>query len=408
MANDREQQRWVRMTPGDQWQGISYESRQWIRSGDELGSRAQLRQIKKEYLAAVPPLIAHASVDLEPEVLTAADEASQVLARFDEEAGAMTVPLAAILLRTESAASSEVENLTAGAKQVALAEIGASRSDNARLVVANVRTMKAALRLSDNLDEAAVIAMHGTLLRETAPQHVGGWRTEQAWIGGGSLSPHQATYVAPHHDRVPRLMSDLIDFADRTDVPVLVQAAIAHAQFETIHPFPEGNGRTGRALIHAMLRRGGLTDNLTIPVSAGLLHDPKSYFDALGEYRAGDVDAIVHAVARAAFAAVSNGRRLVQDIRETRERWSEEVRVRADSSAHRAMDFLLAQPVVTVRILADALHISDVAAGNAINRLSDAGVVTKAAGNARYRIWQAPDVILALDAFAARARRGRI
>lgn len=395
-------------TPGNGWPAIAFESRSWQRSGDEVASRRQLRRITSDYPAAVPPLIGRAAVELEPEVITAADEASQALARFDEAAGRFIAPFSAILLRTESASSSEVENLTAGAKQVALAGIGASRSENARLVMANTRAMEAALRLSNQLDEEAVIAMHDALLSESAPHIVGRWRQEQVWIGGGPASPHGAQFVPPHHDRVPELMSDLLDFADRDDVPILAQAAIAHAQFETIHPFPDGNGRTGRALIHAMLRRGGLTQNVTVPVSAGLLHDPRGYFDALTDYREGDVDAIVHAITNATFAAIGNGSRLVREIGDAREGWSHRVRARSDAAVHRLMDTLLAQPVVTAKSASQALGISEVAAHAAVNRLVDAGVLSQAAGGARYRVWQAHDVIMALDDFAARARRGRV
>jgi len=407
MAGDDETG-WPRILPGDSWLPVTYEAHPWNRTGDEIASRRQLRTLRGEYLAAVPPLIARASVALEADVIAAADEASHALTRFDAETGAITAPFASILLRSESAASSEIENLTAGAKQVALAEIGAARSHNARLVVANARAMDAAIRLSGSLDEAAVIAMHDALLRDSAPQHVGGWRREQVWIGGGGLSPHRAEYVAPHHRRVPRLMSDLLDFADRADVPILAQAAIAHAQFETIHPFPDGNGRTGRALLHAMLHRGGLTQNVTIPVSAGLLHNPRSYFDALTDYRQGDVDAVVRALTDAVFAAVRNGRTLVADIRAARDAWSDTVRARADSSVHRALDALTAQPVVTAKTLARALAVSEVTATATITRLVDAGVLVQIGGNTRYRIWQAPEITDALDAFAERARRGRV
>ncbi|MDT0158012.1 hypothetical protein Q9R19_10290 [Microbacterium sp. ARD32] len=145
-----------------------------------------------------------------------------------------------------------------------------------------------------------------------------------------------------------------------------------------------------------------------MPVSAGLLHDPRAYFQALTDYRAGDVDAIVHAVTNAMFAAIRNGRRLASDLADIRDEWAATVRSRSGSSARRLMDALLAQPVITTKTAADALSVSEVAASTAINRLADAGVLTKASGRARYRIWQAPEVIAALDDFAERARRGRI
>lgn len=389
------------------WPAIAVEARPWARTGGEIGSRRQLRRAAGDYLAAVPPRIGRAVVTLEASVLAAADEAGQALARFDAEAGSFIAPFPAILLRSESASSSEVENLTAGAKQVALAEIGAARSENARLIVANTRAMDAAIALSADLDEDALMAMHSALLRETAPDFVGRWRQQQVWIGGGPLSPHDAEFIPPHHERVPELMSDLLDFVDRTDVPILVQAAIAHAQFETIHPFPDGNGRTGRALIHAMLHRGGLTRNITVPVSAGLLRDPRTYFDALTAYRGGDVDAIVHAITNATFAAIRNGRELVADIMQIRESWNALITARSDSSVHRLMDLLPERPVITVAAAVASLGITDVAAGAAVNRLAASGILTQAGGGTRHRIWQATEILDALDAFAARARRGR-
>lgn len=395
------------MTPFTGWPPVSYEERPWVRSGDEMTSRRALRRMRGAYDAAVPPLIARRPVALDAEVLAAADEASHALARFDARIGEIVAPFAAILLRTESASSSEVENLTASAKQIALAATGASRSSNAQLVVANVRAMNAAIALSADLDEEGILAMHEALLQESAPHIVGDWRHEQVWIGGGAWSPHEATFVPPHHDRVPTLMSDLLAFMARTDVPILAQAAITHAQFETIHPFPDGNGRTGRALIHSMLRRGGLTRNLTVPVSAGLLRDANAYFGALERYRAGNINAVVLALAEASFAAINNGSTLVTDLQQVRGRWDDIVKARSDASVHRLLTLLLEQPVITAKMVSERLDISEVAAHGAIASLVSHGVITQTSGSQRYRIWQASEVLEALDAFAARARRGR-
>ena len=352
-------------------------------------------------------MISDLPVVLSPDILALADDASRELTRFDGEAGPVAAPFASILLRTESASSSEVENLTSSAKQVALAEIGASRSANARLVVANVRAMKAAIILSDRLDESAIIEMHEALLSDSAPAVVGRWREEQVWIGGGSVSPHSASFVPPHNDRVDRLMADLVTFTQRTDVPALAQAAIAHAQFETIHPFPDGNGRTGRAIIQSMLRAGRVTQSVAVPVSAGLLHDLDAYFGALNAYRAGRPEVIVEAVAEAAFVAINNGRRLVADIRAAAERWDHAVVARSDSSAHRLKEYLLSQPVVNVKTVAAALAVSEIAAATSIARLEGAGVLTRTSAGGRNRLWQAAEILDALEAFAARARRAR-
>ncbi|WP_199753333.1 Fic family protein, partial [Actinoplanes sp. ATCC 53533] len=116
--------------------------------------------------------------------------------------------------------------------------------------------MEAALRLSDNIEVAAILTMHGELMRRQPgfTQHAGRFRQEAVWIGRDNAGPIGADFVAPQHERVPDAVQDIVEFAKRDDLPVLIQVAAAHAQFETIHPFVDGNGRTGRALAQAMLR----------------------------------------------------------------------------------------------------------------------------------------------------------
>ncbi|MGV9709984.1 Fic family protein [Gordonia sp. NPDC003424] len=203
-------------------------------------------------------------------------------------------------------------------------------------------------------------------------------------------------------------MDDLIAFAHRGDIPPLTLVAIAHAQFETIHPFPDGNGRTGRALVQSMLRANRLTRNVTVPVSAGLLTDTRDYFAALDAYRAGDPSVIVEKLCRAALSAVDNGTRLVSDLRHIRAQWDDRLRVRRGSGAQKLMDTLLRQPVVDRKTTATELGISPDNAGRAIQPLVDAGILRELTGFTRNRMWHAVEVTDALDEFAARAvRRGR-
>jgi len=371
-------------------------------------SRRQMLLARGDYQAAVPPLIADLDVRLSAELLAAADDASTELARFDAEVGAVAAPFASILLRSESASSSEVENLTSSAKQIALAELIVSKSDNARLVVANVRAMTAALELSESINEDAIIAMQHSLLSESAPQHTGRFRNEQVWIGGASISPHSASFVPPHHDRVPELMADLVRFCARTDIPVLAHAALAHAQFETIHPFPDGNGRTGRVLLHSMLRHGGLTRNVTVPLSAGLLSNIDGYFGALTSFREGDAGAIITSFANAVFAGIHNGRQLVAELARVSGRWEEVASARRGSAVIPLRTLLMRHPVVTIQIVADELDVSVVTAAAAIERLVSAGVLVQTNNFKRNRLWHAPEVLAALDDLGARARRHRV
>lgn len=388
------------------WPSVGLESRPWVPSIPAALVPRRLRDRQRQpYLASTVPAIAGQPLRLPSQVTALAEEASAEIARFDAELGAEIAPFASVLLRSESASSSQIENLTSGAKAIALAELGSRDKRNATEIVGNVAAMTAALDLADRLDEAAIIAMHAALMADVAPSMGGRWRDVQVWIGGDSYGPHGADFVAPHADHVPVLMADLIGFIRRTDLPVLSQAAIAHAQFETIHPFPDGNGRTGRALIHAMLRGYGLTRNVTVPVSAGLLTDTASYFAALGQYRAGDPAAIIERVANASFAALANGRQLVAELRDVRADWDDRIAVRRGAGAWALADLLIRQPVVDAATVARELSITPQNAQRAIGPLVDAGVLDEFTGFARNRMWQASEVLEALGEFAARAGR---
>lgn len=397
----------MQTTPADgTWPAIRIESRPWVLPADVYGSRNQKRLVAGPYPAAVPASIAALSIPLDGELSALTEEAAAELARFDAEVGQIAVPFASILLRTESASSSEIENLTSSAAQIGLAELGGKAGKNAQLIVANVRAMQAALELSESLSGEAILEMHRALLEHSNPDMVGQWRDQQVWIGGGSLGPHTADFVPPHHERVAALMDDVVVFANRTDLPRLAQTAIAHAQFETIHPFPDGNGRVGRALIQAMLRGSELTRSVAVPVSAGLLRNTAQYFDALTAYRAGNIRPIVEAIANASFAAVHNGRQLVDDLGQVRRGWEERISARHDAAVYRLIDVLLRQPIIDGATAAAELGISTVNAQLAIDRMVSIGVLEQITAGRRNRIWEARDVIEALDSFGARARRG--
>ncbi len=227
------------------------------------------------------------------------------------------------------------------------------------------------------------------------------------WIGSNALSPHTASFVPPHHSLVAAEVDDLIAFVNRVDLPVLVQVALAHAQFETIHPFNDGNGRTGRTLVHAMLRRSGVTRTLTVPVSAGLLTDTAAYFQALTDYREGYLEPIIRQFINASFRAIGNGRILVEDLEGIYERWSDDLASRRGSAARRLLPHLLNQPAVSIAHVESVLGVALSAAQRAVGQLEEAGILTRAGGGRRNRAWVAQDVIDALDAFAERVgRRG--
>lgn len=394
------------------WPALTFEDRPW--TVDEGVSRSAHRKHAGPYSAAVVPPIADANLSLTAELAADVAEAEAAVTRFDEYVsstlGAHTselAPISTILLRTESASSSQIENLTVGARQIALVALGEVASHNASIVNGNVRTMEAALGLASELDLDSILQLHHTLLATSDPHNAGRLREQQVWIGGSSVGPHRAAFVPPHHDRVRSSLEDLFAYVRREDVPTLAHAAIAHAQFETIHPFTDGNGRTGRALVHAVLTHREVTTRSTVPVSAGLLRDVDRYFGALGEYRQGRPAAIIERFCDASRFAARRGRELVDELRAVRDSNRERITARADAAAWPLNDSLIGQPVVNTAYVVKALGISRPAADRAIRQLVDAGVLVETSNKGRNRVWQSNDILHALDDFAAGIRRPR-
>lgn len=401
---------------------IGMESHEWQSEPDRSASRRQRMSARGPYEASVPARIAGLTPAVSAEVQAEAEDAVREITRFDAEVTALAerrsqgedqdaatelAPLASVLLRTESASSSQIEGVTAGARALALASIEAKSGPNAQLVTANVVAMQRAVALADDISVDSILAAHDALLAGHEYAAPGRFRTAQVWIGSNAVSPHTASFVPPHNTRVEACMEDLIAFVRRVDLPVLVQCAVAHAQFETIHPFNDGNGRVGRNLVHAMLRHADVTRRLTVPVSAGLLTDTSAYFHALTDYRRGDVEPIVRQFANASFRAVGNGRHLVDDLERVYDGWHERLPSRRGSAARRLLPRLLNQPAVNIAYVETATGSALSGAQRAVEQLENAKILTRVGTGQRNRVWLAIEVIDALDAFAERVgRRG--
>jgi Fic family protein len=377
----------------------------WESDANSNASRRQALKARGPYKAAVVPFIANQELSLQASDLAVADEAAIELSRFDVELGQMVAPFASILLRSEAASSSQIENLTSSPAAIVRAELGFKESKNSALIVSNQSAMRAAVSASSKLNSQSILKMHKVLLEESDPWNAGRFRDQPVWIGGTSFSPHAADYVGPESASVPNLIEDLVKFCRRVDLPALVQVAIAHAQFETIHPFTDGNGRTGRALVQVLLNRLGLTKSVMVPVSAGLLKSTKKYFEALTAFRAGDPLPIIQVFSEASLFAVQNGRKLASELQEIRVNWQSLLKVRSDSGARELLDSLIGQPLITGARATEILERSPANTQLAIDKLVEVGILTQAGSGKRNRVWQATEVLAALENFATRTRR---
>ncbi|MCL2471309.1 MAG: Fic family protein [Propionibacteriaceae bacterium] len=393
---------------------VEYEDHIW-QASDETGvSRSRRVSASGPYRSALPARIADYSAALASEVAADVDEASSALAQFDAYAAqtwgtsAGGTPMSSILLRTESASSSQIEQLTVGARQLALAEIGQETSTNAKTVLGNVRAMEQALTRVNVVNEESIQSIHAVLMaHQPGWEHHGGhYRDQLVWVGSSGVGPRDASYVAPQPERVQAAMADLIRFIARVDLPIVFQIAIAHAQFETIHPFVDGNGRTGRAIVHAMLAVSGTVRHGAIPLSAGLLTDTHGYFSALTAYRSGDAGPIVRRFADACRFAVSSGRTLLDALAFQQANDREKLAgLRRQATAWKILPWLVAHPVVDASSVTTITGLNPVAAQRGLAQLTTSGVLVERTGRRRNRVWQHNPNLRILDDYAARLTR---
>jgi Fic family protein len=322
--------------------------------------------------------------------------------------------LARFLLRAESVASSKIEGLDAGPRRLlnveAVLEQGGEPADRIAVeVIGNIAAMESAIDIAvrkERLSVVDVLEIHRVLMDRSAKPETGGVvREQQNWIGGSSYNPCSAAYVPPPPEDVADLLRDLMHYAGGDDHSALVQAAIAHAQFETIHPFVDGNGRTGRALVHVILRRRGLAPSFVPPISLVLATRSTDYVAGLTAYRYdGPADgpersaaarAWLHTFASATLRACLDAEAYASRINELVESWRADLgRVRKASAADLLIEVLPGVPLLTVESAARLIARSTVAASAAVNRLVDAGIlVQRNVGRQRYRVFEAPGVV---------------
>ena len=368
-----------------------------------------------EYEAYVPDVLTGCKITFNGDVAADVADAERAIAALDAQALTLadTEALARILLRAESVASSRIEGLEVGARRLlraqAAQELGEQPSDVTAIeVLGNINAMSEAIQSISQGDPITVkhlLAFHHRLLTDTRlAAHAGVIRTEQNWIGGSAYNPCSASFVPPPHELVPGLLEDLCAFCSDDSLPAVAQAAIAHAQFETIHPFVDGNGRTGRALIHLVLRRRGLATRILPPISLVLATWSNDYVAGLQatRYRGPASSSAAHDginlwVARFAAAA----RRAVDDASNfeataqlLHRQWKAKFgSVRANSATDLLLRSLPGAPVITVSSAATLVGRSFKAVNDAIARLVDAGILQQINVGKRNRAFEAPEII---------------
>jgi Fic family protein len=368
-----------------------------------------------DYDAYSPDLLTGRHFTLEGDVAADVADAETAVTRLNAQASALadTEALARLLLRAESVASSRIEGLEIGARRLLRAEAAKelgepTRDVTAAEVLSNIDAMSEAISeigQGDPISVATLLTFHRRLLGNTRQAgHAGRLREKQNWIGGSDYSPCSAAFVPPPPELVPELMADLCAFCTSESLPAVAQAAIAHAQFETIHPFADGNGRTGRALIQLVLRRRGLATRVMPPISVILATWANDYVDGLtatryrgpatGKDAQTALNLWVGRFAGACQRSVSDAASFETRIQQIRTEWRTQLgRVRANSAADLLITAIAGAPVLTVGGAATLISRSYPQTNAAIERLVSAGILSQITIGRRNRAFEAPAIV---------------
>jgi Fic family protein len=362
------------------------------------------------YEVFLPAEIATRRFALDEDVVAAVVSATKALTRLNLAEPRLTSlnALASALLRSESTASSRIEGLAISQKRLARAafeDSGRTRRDSkAAEILGNVEAMKQAIALGvagEDISVDDIQDIHRTLLRFSVDREIAGViREQQNWIGGNDFNPIGAAYVPPPPERVRPLLEDLCRFLARDDLAPVVQAAIAHAQFENIHPFADGNGRVGRALIHTVLRRTGEAINYVPPISLVLAATQKSYVAGFGAFSGGDVSSWCDLFAAATERAVAEAERMALAIDERQARWLERLgNPRSDAAVRKLIADLPGQPVIDVATGSKLTGRSHVAVQNALAQLEEAGILSRLNERKWGRVWECDELLDLIEDF---------
>jgi Fic family protein len=355
-----------------------------------------------EVTVTLPPFIAGLDYTPSPAITKAMEHGERAVIALDVGAGRNLASLGQFLLRTESVASSKIEYIDAGVDDYARAMAGLRSNDSATTMVAGTKAITGMIDRAGTegrIDLGQLLDAHRVLMADDPLDgaYAGRLRDVQNWIGGSDHSPRGAIHVPPPPDTVDAYMTDLIDYANRDDVPVLAQAAVVHAQFESIHPFTDGNGRIGRGLINAVLRRRGFTTTTVVPIASAMLAHRQRYFDLVNDYRTGALHPFVSDVARSAAIASDAATVSAAALAGLPGYWATLSKPRRGSTAAAVLDLLLDHPVINADDAAQLTGAKSTAAYEALARLENDGVVHEVTARRRDRVWAASAVLGELD-----------
>ncbi len=353
------------------------------------------------YYAFIPrSLPPEPELNVDSTMLSLLSRADQALGRLDGSSRILPNPelFVAMYVRREAVLSSQIEGTQSTLDDVLEFELGKKGRDlpaDVGLVSNYVRAMNYGLARLNTLPLSLrlIREIHGELLTSGRgdDRQPGEFRTSQNWIGPAGAPLTEATFVPPPPATLMSYLGDLERFIrEPGDIPALFQAGLAHAQFETIHPFVDGNGRLGRLLITFLLCQRGVLHRPLLYLSFFLKRHRAEYYDRLTGIREdGNWEAwlrfFLRGVAETAETATETSRSIV-DMREQHRGLLQ--KVTTSPNAPRLLDTLFDRPVADVNLMASTLGIAFATAGHLADLFVDLGLIQEITGGKRNRLYR--------------------
>jgi Fic family protein len=338
--------------------------------------------------ASVPSMLVDVGVELPETVVRATEKAVAAIERSSDHLPPSWEPLARLLLRFEGVASSAFEQIRAPLEEIAAAEVTTLMTGPSAWVVDNLAVVSAAVDSArqEPLTVASLLEWHRRLMDHATNQLdlglLGAFRDRPVWVGGNSH--REAAYVGPPPELIGPLIDDLIKFANADALDVVTQAAILHAQFESIHPFADGNGRLGRVLISWLIvRRLGVL--VPPPFSVFVARDPAGYLSGLTLYRMGELAPWVRWFATTLERSASTATSLIGEVETLTAEWRQRAStartstgraVRIGATFWGVLEMLPEHPIVSAKLVQERFEITNEAARQVLHRFQSLAILS--------------------------------
>ena len=395
--------------------GVLSEPRYWDDADHTSRAAGADDDPDRTFSAFIPHHLEGWDVGLDGTSLEAVTLAEAALRRLSQRCDAKdALPAEWLVLRAESAASSTIEGVHPSARRLARAEaqlslFGEEPNLGDLEALRNIAAFERAMEIVSTARPISVgdlTDIHSILMGGDDPS-AGQIRTRQNWIGSGRVwtSPLNASYVPPPPEAVPALMNDLLARVNGSRGHPVVEMAVVHAQYEMIHPFGDGNGRTGRALMQMMIQRSRVAPPCTLPISSALALRKDDYLHAMsGTSVVAPLDSPSRSQAMGKWILLASesvcdasayAESLIARVRRIRADWEQmanSVGLRSSSGARRLLDCLPSNPVLNAEKAASLLDSSWRTGARGLEQLLAAGVLVQRSAGKRNRVYEAPAI----------------